>query len=150
MRKIKQQILLVEDEAIVAIMESRVLTSEGYLVDWASSGEKAISLFGNGGIYDLVVSDVDLGSGIDGIEAARRMMAIQPVPLLILSTYDQQYVDSRAEGLGRYGFISKGTDSGILLEAVARALSPSQGETPPKLLSRMDTLERHEEIHLTL
>ena len=91
-------------------------------MDRASTGEEAIDLFGDGRGYDMVVTDIDLGDGIDGIEAAKRMEAIRALPLVFLSTHDPEEVSRRAEGLGGYDFIKKGEGNGKLLEAIERGL----------------------------
>ncbi|TVR07098.1 MAG: response regulator, partial [Spirochaetaceae bacterium] len=67
-----RRILLVEDEAIVAIDTSRRVTSFGYSVSVAHHGEAAIQAVddahANGAPFDLLLMDIDLGAGIDGTE----------------------------------------------------------------------------------
>jgi len=134
MQEAKRRILLVEDEEIVARVEARAMTSRGYAVDRASTGEEAIGLFENGETYDIVVTDIELGAGIDGIEAARRMEAIRRLPLVFLSTHDRAEVSERLDGLWRYDYIKKGEGNDRLLDALVRALGPSLSVAlPPSL-----------------
>jgi DNA-binding response OmpR family regulator len=59
------RILLVEDEALIALAERRALAASGYPADVASSGEEAVELALHSP-YALVLMDIDLGQGIDG------------------------------------------------------------------------------------
>ncbi|TVR07159.1 MAG: response regulator, partial [Spirochaetaceae bacterium] len=67
-----RRILLVEDEAIVALDTSRRVTSFGYDVTVARTGEAAIQAVDDahakGRPFDLLLMDIDLGAGIDGTE----------------------------------------------------------------------------------
>ncbi|PKL16079.1 MAG: hypothetical protein CVV49_18085 [Spirochaetae bacterium HGW-Spirochaetae-5] len=57
-------ILLVEDEAIISIVITKTLKRFGYNVLNAGSGEKAVELSFSNDTIDLVLMDIDLGSGI--------------------------------------------------------------------------------------
>ncbi|HQO66065.1 MAG TPA: response regulator, partial [Spirochaetales bacterium] len=65
-----RRILLVEDQAVIALNERRLLESLGYEVAMAYSGEQAIEAFKADGSIAMAVMDIDLGDGIDGTEAA--------------------------------------------------------------------------------
>ena len=70
----KRTILVVEDEALIALAERRALESFGYAVLTVPDGEKAVeTALGNPDV-DLVLMDIDLGRGMDGTEAARRIL----------------------------------------------------------------------------
>jgi CheY-like chemotaxis protein len=115
-------VLLVEDEAIVALAEGHVLNDHGYAVKRASTGEEAVALFGEGDVYDLVLMDIDLGPGIDGIEAARRILERRAVPLVFVSSHARGEIEARAGGLERYGYARKDSDQRNFLKAVELAL----------------------------
>jgi two-component system, sensor histidine kinase PdtaS len=115
------RVLLVEDEAIVALAEGLILNDHGYAVKRASTGEEAVALFGEGDVYDLVLMDIDLGPGIDGIEAARRILERKVVPLVFVSSHAQREIEARAGGLGHYGYARKYQDQKDFLEAVELA-----------------------------
>ena len=64
-------ILLVEDDALIALSEAADLRKEGYNVILASGGPKAIeTVRSRPGEIDLILMDIDLGRGMDGTEAA--------------------------------------------------------------------------------
>ena len=61
--------MLVEDEAILAMAKIRDLEKAGYDVIHVSSGEKAIETVASSASgIDLILMDIDLGSGMDGTE----------------------------------------------------------------------------------
>ncbi len=64
----KKTLLLVEDESIIAAAEARMLEKHFFTVITAQSGEEALELFLRNPEIDLVLMDIDLGSGIDGTE----------------------------------------------------------------------------------
>lgn len=67
-----EKILVVEDELDMLQFLSRFLIRKGYAVDCATNGEEAWKAF-NETVYDLVISDLDLGdiSGMDLLERVR-------------------------------------------------------------------------------
>jgi CheY-like chemotaxis protein len=116
-------VLLVEDETIVAAIEAQCLSLRGYAVDKAATGEEAVELFSSGHAYDLLIADIELGPGIDGIETAKLIRKVGYIPVVFLTSLDRRDVRNRAEGLGNYGYVQKGTGKEPILEAVAEALA---------------------------
>lgn len=114
-------ILLVEDEAIIALAEARLLAAAGYRVEIARSGERAVELALADPQIDLVLMDIDLGPGIDGPEAARRILAARDLPLAFLSAHTEPAVVERTEGITSYGYIVKNSGETILLASVRMA-----------------------------
>jgi two-component system, sensor histidine kinase len=72
------RILGVEDNPYGRVVLNTILTELGHRADFVGTGEAAVDAIGRGG-YDVVLLDVML-SGIDGIEAARRIRAL-PTPV---------------------------------------------------------------------
>ena len=72
------RILCVEDNPYGRVVLNTILTELGHRADFVGTGEAAVDAVGRGG-YDVVLLDVML-SGIDGIEAARRIRAL-PAPV---------------------------------------------------------------------
>ena len=66
----EETILLVEDEALIAMDEARMLTNHGYKVITASSGANAVEKVDTDPEISLILMDIDLGTGMDGTEAA--------------------------------------------------------------------------------
>jgi CheY-like chemotaxis protein len=114
-------ILLVEDEAIIALAEARLLAAAGYRVETAHSGERAVEVALADPRIDLVLMDIDLGRGIDGPEAARRILAARDLPLAFLSAHTEPAVVERTEGITSYGYIVKNSGETVLLASVRMA-----------------------------
>jgi len=82
-------ILLVEDEAIIALDLRRKLQSAGYrVIGTAATGEDAAAL-AERGHPDVVLMDNHLAGPIDGIEAALRIRAHSDVPIIFMTGYLQ-------------------------------------------------------------
>ena len=68
-----KRILLVEDEALIAMAVQKQLSVLEYCVDVVSSGEQAVEFISSNTNTDLILMDINLGPGIDGTEAAARI-----------------------------------------------------------------------------
>jgi len=80
----KQRLLLVEDEESLAIGLEFNLKEEGYDVDWAADGKRAVELISENQ-YDLLILDIMLPY-YDGFEIARRVRENdRKIPILMLT-----------------------------------------------------------------
>ncbi|MDA8411745.1 MAG: response regulator [Treponema sp.] len=140
-------ILLVEDEILIAAMERSMLERNGYRVATASSGEKAVRAVEENHAIDLVLMDINLGDGMDGTEAARRILALRDIPLAFLSSHTEPAVVETTEGITSYGYIVKNSGETVLVASVkmafklheARLRERAHGES---LVRKMEELER--------
>lgn len=101
--------------------EARSLERNGYQVLVAESGEAALALVGTGARIDLVLMDIDLGAGMDGTEAARRILALRDLPLVFLSAHTEPQVVEKTEGISSYGYIVKNSGETVLLASIRMA-----------------------------
>lgn len=84
---LKKKILLVEDEAIIAMATSRQLEDSFHIIT-ASSGTKAINYIRSSeDQIDLVLMDIDLGYGMDGTETAKEILEIRDIPIIFVSSH---------------------------------------------------------------
>ncbi len=90
-------LLLVEDEALIAMAEVARLETYGYEVLLALSGEEAVELFRSNEGIDLVLMDIDLGSGMDGTQAGSLLLGIREVPILYLSSHSEPEIVEKTE-----------------------------------------------------
>lgn len=82
-------ILLVEDEALIAMSEAAMLQKDGYEVITVYNAEKAIESVQQNDI-DLILMDIDLGEGkMDGTEAAESILKKYDVPVVFLSSHTE-------------------------------------------------------------
>jgi PAS domain S-box-containing protein len=103
----KAQILIVEDNNIVAMELRDRLQSLGYTVAAvASSGEEAIEKAAETR-PDLILMDIKLKGDVDGVEAAEGIRARFDIPVLYLTAYLDENTLQRAKITEPYGYILK-------------------------------------------
>lgn len=121
----KQTILVVDDDASVRSLTTRMLEEHGYGVIEAHDGSEAWTLLeSKAGRIDLVVSDVVMPR-LDGIELARWMEIMpHPPPILLMSGYGRSALEFERPLLVKP---FRGHD---LLAAVHRLLAAPSGDDP--------------------
>jgi CheY-like chemotaxis protein len=118
----KINILLVEDEVIVAMLMQKQLRDIGYQsVHHVTTGEKAI-IYIQDNTPDIILMDIRLAGEIDGIEAAEAIKAKADIPILFITGYDDKEIRDRAEKTNPIDFLIKPIDI-IVLKTILDALS---------------------------
>lgn len=107
----KKRILLVEDEAIIALNEKASLEKYGYEVSIVSSGDDAVAYIKNDPFIDLILMDIDLGEGMDGTQAAEKILEFHDLPVLFLSSHSEPEIVEKTEKITSYGYVVK--DAGV-------------------------------------
>ena len=101
------RILVVEDEAIVARDIAMQLNMLGYTpVGPATRGEEAIAMALDLR-PDLILMDVQLGAGMDGIDAASAICAQSALPVVFLTAFSGDETLERAKKVHPYGYVLK-------------------------------------------
>ena len=101
----KKTILLVEDEAIIALTEAKMLKKHGFNVTTVHNGEKAVKAVAENTDISLILMDIDLGSGIDGTEAADQILKNLEIPIVFLTSHsEKEYVD-KVKKITGYGYM---------------------------------------------
>jgi CheY-like chemotaxis protein len=102
------RILIVEDEAILAMNLQDKLLDLGYEVPaTAESGKQALELVDQVR-PDLVLMDIKLKDGMDGLEAARLIhLKYQDIPIIFMTAYGDEHTIQRAIASGSQGFLMK-------------------------------------------
>jgi response regulator NasT len=114
------RILIAEDETLIRLDLRSMLESAGFEVcAEARDGEEAVEL-AREARPDLAVLDVRMPR-LDGIEAARRMLAERPIPIVMLTAYGQEELVSRAIEAGVFGYLVKPFREADLLPAIQAA-----------------------------
>jgi DNA-binding response OmpR family regulator len=99
------RILVVEDEPTINQAVTDRLRAEGFTVDQAYDGPGAVTMFQEQ-LPDLVVLDIML-PGFDGLEACRRVQAIRPVPVLMLTARSDETDLLVGLGIGADDYVTK-------------------------------------------
>ncbi len=117
-----KKILLVEDEALIAMAEEYTLRAHGFEVVSVSTGEKAVAAALNDPDIKLVLMDIDLGGGMDGTECARRILASLDLPVVFLTNHYEKEIVEKTRGISNYGYILKNSGEFVLIESIRMAL----------------------------
>lgn len=121
-------ILIVEDEAIVALDLKLNLEELGYEVTGiAASGEQALRVFDERP-PQLVLMDVRLQGAMDGIATAEAIRMRQAVPLIFLTSHSDDDTVQRAARTAPYGYLTKPYQIRELRAGIEVALTKSRME----------------------
>ncbi|MCX9084460.1 MAG: response regulator [Candidatus Methanoperedens sp.] len=103
----KKKVLIVEDEAIIAMDIKNRLEKIGYVITaMVYSGKDAIKNAGHNH-PDIVLMDIMLGGGMDGIETAKQINELLDIPIIYLTAYADEKTLSRAKITKPFGYILK-------------------------------------------
>ncbi|WP_108958869.1 PAS domain S-box protein [Leptospira ellinghausenii] len=117
-----KSILLVEDEAILALYEKKQLEQGGYKVTHVPSGENAIQLvIKDDNPFDLILMDIDLGKGLDGTETATHILNHREIPIVFLSSHTEREIVKKTETITSYGYVVKNSGFTVLDASIKMA-----------------------------
>ena len=115
-------VLIVDDHPVVRSGLRAVLEGGSVqVVGEAATGEEAIGLSGR--LHpDVVLCDLRLGDGIDGIRTTAALRALKPAPaVLILTTFDRDAEILGAIEAGAAGYLLKDVAPEAIVEGIRRA-----------------------------
>ena len=121
-------LMLVEDERIVAFDLKRQLNSFGYSVgSVVASGEQAIDRIAEAK-PDLVLMDIHLEGRMDGIEAAAAIRSRHRIPVVFLTAYAEEDTLGRALDSRPFGYLVKPCEGRELHATIQMALARHEDE----------------------
>jgi DNA-binding NarL/FixJ family response regulator len=115
-------VLLVDDHPVVRSGLRAVLESDSvHIVGEAATGEEAVALAAH--LHpDVVLCDLRLGAGIDGVQTTAALRELQPAPaVLILTTFDRDAEILGAIEAGAAGYLLKDVAPEVIVEGILRA-----------------------------
>lgn len=143
------RIVLVDDHPVVRAGLRAMLAEDAgvRVVDEAGDGQDAIERVARSAAHgepaDLVLMDLQLGAGMDGVEATRRLRERCPdLPVLILTTYDTEADILAAVDAGASGYMLKDaapTDIHRAIRDAAAGRTAVAPEVAARLMGRMRT-----------
>jgi PAS domain S-box-containing protein len=122
------RILIVEDEAVVAMDLERRLRKSGYEVSaTASTAEQALTSIEQTP-PDLVLMDIHLEHSSDGIEAAREVHRLHQIPVVFLTAYADQATLERALAAEPFSYLIKPVGTANLTTTIELSLHKHRAE----------------------
>lgn len=118
------RVLVVDDEPAVSAPIERMLSSAGYEVVVARSGDKAIEMI-TGTPFDVILSDIHM-PGFDGVQLLRmiRLRDLE-VPVVLMTGQPELSTATQAIALGALQYLTKPVPPATLLATVERAVGLS-------------------------
>ncbi|MDF3303955.1 MULTISPECIES: response regulator [Rhodococcus] len=140
-------VLLVDDHAVVRAGLRALLDSQPDIevIAEAGTGEEAVDAVTTHRPR-LVTMDLALGSGIDGVEAIRRIRQVdRDLPVLVFTTYDTDADVVRAIDAGAIGYLLKDSTPQEIFAAVRGAAAGQSVLSPPVASRLLQQMQRPEE-----
>ena len=102
-----ESILIIDDASEQRALTARMMQRLGYEVQTAASGEDAVELIKNG-TYDLLILDMIMPPGMDGLETYRQIIDIVPNQrAIIASGYAETERVHETQRIGAGGYVKK-------------------------------------------
>jgi|GEM_PF-3353361 len=117
----RPKILLVEDEALIAMGEAAIIEKYGFSVMMAYSGSQAIEMARANPDLDLILMDIDLGQGLDGTQTAAQILEFRELPIVFLTGHAEKEMVDKVKKITRYGYVLKNSGEFVLIESINMA-----------------------------
>ena len=112
-------ILVADDEPIIRLGLRSMLEERGHSVTTATQGQEAVQMAHHQD-FDLAVLDIKMPY-TDGLQAAKTLNKISPMPIILLTAYSEQDLIERASDLPIHGYLVKPVRKEQLSAAIAVA-----------------------------
>ena len=119
------RVLLVEDDLEVCAVVRRFFEGFGAVVTTTQNGEHALIVLGLTSRFDLLVTDIALGSGMRGTELAEQVQRHLPeIKVLLMSGYSTELLDADRTSPPAWELLKKPFSRDELAQAAVRVLGP--------------------------
>lgn len=136
MTDVKKRILIIEDEAVIAMEIEAALRQLGYQVAGrAANGDKALDLLASSK-PDLVLLDIQIQGTTSGIDLARVIRKKYDFPFVFLTAFSDQATLNELRDTLPYGYIVKPFNDNDLYRSIELALDKFEAERQPLFPTR--------------
>jgi DNA-binding response OmpR family regulator len=127
-------VLVVEDEALIAMMVEDTLAGAGYRAVHARDGRPVPSCLGGGGSAQAAVVGLRCADGLDGRQVVRHLREQRPsVPVVVVTGFDPRAPEADLRGLGGPTVrLQKPFDCDELVERLADMLNGTSAAATPR------------------
>ena len=136
------QILIIDDESGIRDSLSGILQDEGFTTLTAPSAEEGLELLENEHI-GLVMLDIWLGDGMDGLTALPRIKELQDIPVIMISGHGNIETAVQAVHGGAHDYIEKPLSYEKVILSVASGLRYARLEKENRLLRERSARRAH-------
>jgi DNA-binding NtrC family response regulator len=135
------RLLLVDDEEDLVDFLAQRLAKRGFVVETATSGERAVDLGGET-TFDVAVVDLRLPD-MDGIAVIRELKKLQPfVETIMLTGHGSHETALEAGKLKTYRYLLKPYDFEQLIEKIDSAVETRRATLRARYLEELQELQR--------
>ena len=131
------RVLIADDESIIRMGLRTILTELGHTVYSAADGVEAVSL-AHREQPDIALLDIRMPFR-DGLEAAAEILRQRPIPIVILTAYNEGSLLDRAAELPVQGYLTKPVKRDDLITTMRVAMA--QFNSQRQLTDKVDELE---------
>lgn len=139
---VSANILIVEDEPVIALDIKRRLINQGYGVAAIADSIETALAAAERHCPDLVLMDIHLRGEVDGIVTADRMRTDFRIPVIFLTAHADQATLDHAKASQPFGYIVKPFETHDITSAIEIALSRYQAE-----VAMQQSMERERELN---
>ncbi|PKD42499.1 response regulator [Rhodohalobacter barkolensis] len=123
MKKSKGSVVIVEDDMLLSLVETRIIEKLGYkVIGKAMSGEEAITMAKELN-PDVFVMDVGLKGDLNGIEACAQIRKFTDTPVIFLSGNSDQHSIKSAKSVGYADYLVKPIRADDILIPLKKAVA---------------------------
>ena len=121
------QILVVDDEHMVAQMIQELLSPLGYHVDYRINSVEALRAFqDHAELFDLVITDLNMPD-MTGDELAKAMISVRPdIPIILCTGFSEIITEEKMAAIGIRELIMKPIIKNELAKVIRRILDARQ------------------------
>lgn len=117
-----KNILIVEDEFIIAMLIEKQITRLGYnVVAKVTSGDKAISAVQENGC-NLVLMDIKIIGDLDGIQTMQEIRKFSDIPVIFITGNSDPITRQKAMETNPISYIIKPIEMEVLKQAIIEAV----------------------------
>jgi diguanylate cyclase (GGDEF)-like protein/PAS domain S-box-containing protein len=142
-----KKIFIVEDSFFAANVVKNFLNEFGYEVEISFTGEDALQKIENGFLPNLILMDIQLSGGMDGIDVTRKILELKDLPVVFLTASTSDKIIDKIREVKAYGFVLKNTDKTALLSTVEMAIKLHEASIHVKMFERLFEIS-HEELYI--
>ena len=144
------RVLVVDDHPVVRAGIRAILSAEQGIEVVGEAGDAREAVRRAGALHpDVVLLDLRLGDGVDGVRACEQLLALLTAPhVLVLTTYDTDADIMRAIDAGATGYLLKACPPEELFQGI-RAAADGRTALSPEVASRLLRRNRAPETALS-